>query len=110
MVRYSDAALRLLSPVDVPPAAVQSPADAKVATSAAAQSYGKRYRRKDGGVIWAAIARTRTGLGGPSSRSRKSARENSGQGRMAVRDWGPKSAFRGGKFGVARSRRRQSPR
>ena len=110
MTGYSEAELRLLSPVDITHDDDQSAAEAIVATSAAAQSYEKRYRRKDGGVIWAAIARTRTGLGGPSNRSRKSARENSGQWRMAVRDWGPKSAFRGGKFGVALSRRRQSPR
>ena len=68
MTGYSEAELRLLSPVDITHDDDQSAAEAIVATSAAARSYEKRYRRKDGGVIWAAIARTRTGLGGPSNR------------------------------------------
>ena len=53
------AELRLLSPIDITHEDDKSATEAIIADSAAAQSYAtrikKRYRRKDGGVIWAEV-------------------------------------------------------
>ena len=59
MTGYTEAELRLLSPIDITHEDDQSATEAMIAISAAAQSYAtrieKRYRRKDGGVIWAEV-------------------------------------------------------
>jgi PAS domain S-box-containing protein len=59
MTGYTEAELRLLSPIDITHEDDQLATEAIIATGAAAQSYAtrfeKRYRRKDGGVIWAEV-------------------------------------------------------
>src|SRR5208337_4643733 len=59
MTGYSEAELRLLSPTDITHEDDQAATEAIIAIGAAAQSYAtrieKRYRRKDGGVIWAEV-------------------------------------------------------
>jgi PAS domain S-box-containing protein len=59
MTGYSEAELRLLSPPDITHVDDRAATEAIVAIGAAAQSYEmrieKRYRRKDGGVIWAEV-------------------------------------------------------
>jgi PAS domain S-box-containing protein len=59
MTGYTEAELRLLSPIDITHEDDRSATEAIIAISGAAQSYamriGKRYRRKDGGVIWAEV-------------------------------------------------------
>ncbi len=59
MTGYTEAELRLLSPIDITHEDDQSATGAIIAISATAQSYAtrieKRYRRKDGGVIWAEV-------------------------------------------------------
>ena len=59
MTGYTEAELRLLSPIDITHEDDRSSTEAIIALSAAAQSYamriGKRYRRKDGGVIWTEV-------------------------------------------------------
>ena len=56
---YTEAELRLLSPIDITHEDDQSATEAIIAIGAAAQSYAtrieKRYRRKDGGVVWAEV-------------------------------------------------------
>jgi PAS domain S-box-containing protein len=59
MTGYTEAELRLLSPIDITHEDDRSSTEAIIALSAAAQSYPmrieKRYRRKDGGVIWTEV-------------------------------------------------------
>ncbi len=59
MTGYTEAELRLLSPIDITHEDDQSATEAIIAITATAQSYAtrieKRYRRKDGGVIWAEV-------------------------------------------------------
>jgi PAS domain S-box-containing protein len=59
MTGYSEAELHRLSPVDITHEDDQAATEAIMAIGAAAQSYAtrieKRYRRKDGGVIWAEV-------------------------------------------------------
>jgi PAS domain S-box-containing protein len=59
MTGYSEAELRRLSPADITHEDDQAATEAIITISAAAQSYAmrieKRYRRKDGGVIWAEV-------------------------------------------------------
>ena len=57
MTGYSGAELRQLSPIDITHGDDQAVTDAIIAANAAgdAQRIEKRYRRKDGGVIWAEV-------------------------------------------------------
>jgi PAS domain S-box-containing protein len=59
MTGYTEAELRLLSPVDITHEDDRSSTEAIIALSGAAQSYAmrieKRYRRKDGRIIWAEV-------------------------------------------------------
>jgi PAS domain S-box-containing protein len=59
MTGYTEAELRLLSPIDITHEDDQSASEAIIAITATAHSYAtrieKRYRRKDGGVIWAEV-------------------------------------------------------
>ena len=59
MTGYTEEELRLLSPTDITHEDDQSATEAIIAIGAAAQSHAtrieKRYRRKDGGVIWAEV-------------------------------------------------------
>ena len=59
MTGYTEAELRHLSPIDITHEDDRSATEAIIAISAAAQSYAmrieKRYRRKDGGVVWAEV-------------------------------------------------------
>jgi PAS domain S-box-containing protein len=59
MTGYTEAELRLLSPIDITHEDDQSATEAIIAIGAAAPSYAtrieKRYRRKDGSVIWAEV-------------------------------------------------------
>jgi PAS domain S-box-containing protein len=59
MTGYTEAELRLLSPIDITHEEDQSATEAIIAIGTAAQSYAmrieKRFRRKDGGVVWAEV-------------------------------------------------------
>jgi PAS domain S-box-containing protein len=59
MTGYTEAELRLLSPIDITHEDDRSATEAIIAIGAAAQSYAmrieKRYRRKDGRVVWAEV-------------------------------------------------------
>jgi PAS domain S-box-containing protein len=59
MTGYSEAELRRLSPADITHEDDQAATDAIIATNAAGEPYArrieKRYRRKDGSVIWAEV-------------------------------------------------------
>ena len=58
MTGYSEAELRQLSPIDITHGDDQAVTDAIIAANAAgdAQRIEKRYRRKDGGVIWVEVS------------------------------------------------------
>src|SRR5271163_3800851 len=55
MTGYSEEELRRLSPIDITYEDDQAATEAIIAANATARRLQKRYRRKDGGVIWAEV-------------------------------------------------------